>query len=44
MFTHKMSMISMYIFFLLVVITGFIQTDGELRYVVDSGVPFHVSF
>jgi len=23
--------------------TGFIQTDSELRYVVDSGVPFHVS-
>jgi len=24
-------------------IIGFIQTDGELRHVVDSGVPFHVS-
>jgi len=29
---------------LLVVMIGFIQTDGELRYVVDSGVPFHVGF
>jgi len=26
-----------------VVLIGFIQSDGELRYVVDSGVPFHVS-
>jgi len=28
--------------FCFVVIIGFIQTDGELRYVVDSGT-FHVS-
>jgi len=27
-----------------VVYIGFIQTDSELRYVVDSGVPFQVSF
>jgi len=40
----KLVVLSCTWFALVVVITGFIQTDGELRYIVDSGVPFHVSY